>query len=152
MEGDSQTEAVRATPPSKIRFDLAAFMVNRFSPKTYKPLPYGLGFEWRNIHKLESDSTVGIFLTEGGYLVGLAYLSAKRDVNQSLLFKPDDSRLLDIGRFFDDFENSSVANRRSVAAKTTVLLRNLVGPTSIPLDPSHQPESSTLSLESLFLF
>ncbi|KAH7010134.1 hypothetical protein EDB80DRAFT_714529 [Ilyonectria destructans] len=139
---DSQTEAVRATPPSKIRCDLAALMVTMFSPNSRKPISYGTEFEWKNIHKLESDSTVRIFLAEGGYLVVLAYLSAKRDVERSLLLKPDDSRLLVISRFLDDFENSSVADRRSLAAKTAVLLRSIIGPTSLPPDPSQQPESS----------
>ncbi|KAH6972419.1 hypothetical protein BKA56DRAFT_594088 [Ilyonectria sp. MPI-CAGE-AT-0026] len=141
MEGDSQTEAVRATPPTKIRFDLAAFVVNRFSPKSYRPISNGIGFEWKHILRLDPDSTVRIFLAEGGYLVGLAYLSAKRDVELGLILEPDDSRLLVMSRFLDDFEKSSVANRRSLAAKTTELFRSLVGPTSIPSAPSQQPES-----------
>lgn len=75
-------------------------------------------------------------------MVGLAYLSAKRDVELGLILEPDDSRLLVMSRFFDDFEKSSVTNRTSLAAKTTELIRSLVGPTSIPSAPSQQPESS----------
>lgn len=86
------------------------------------------------------------------YMVGLAYLSAKRDVELGLILEPDDSRLLVMSRFFDDFEKSSVTNRTSLAAKTTELIRSLVGPTSIPSAPSQQPESSTLSIKSHFRF